>query len=186
MKRSLFIVLVWTLVGCETDPAQQQIEKFALAIASKDATTIVANHVLSSQQNDYCQSDEFERIVDQVRRGTTPQKCEKFSSSKPDEVSALDDEARLLFQIARMVCEDPNLDCVHYGQRVLTSQIPVDPLWGRVQGEPKILKVIREGDAPKAAAYIEFSAGSEKVVRALKIENINGKWLLMSGFPEGS
>ena len=186
MFRSLPFVFFVVLAACKADPVSNRVEQLALAIASKDKATLESSHVLGTKHNDYCRSDEFSRVLDEVKRGSTAEKCERFRSASVEEVSALQDEALLLFQIARMVCEHPDLTCQTYGTRVLTSQIEADPLWGNVQGQPQVRKVLREEGQGVAAAYVEFTTPSGPSVRALKLREVEGRWQLTDGFPLGA
>ncbi|MEZ4460410.1 MAG: hypothetical protein R3E66_11930 [bacterium] len=186
MFRSLPFAFFVILAACTPDPVANRAEELALAIAAKDKATLEASHVLGTRHNGYCDSDEFGRVLDEVKRGSSAEKCERFVRASPEEVAALQDEALLLFQIARMVCENPNLTCEAYGARVVASQIEEDPLWGNVQGPPMVRKVIRKDAEPVAAAYVEFTTASGPQVRALKFRQIEGRWLLTDGFPAGA
>lgn len=166
-----------------SDPLDLEVERVTLAIASADEATLLQRHELARPDNEYCRSDEFQRILKQIQAGQSEAVCGQFKAANPADVERLDDAARLLYQIARLSCENPQLNCQSYGAAVLKANLKADPLWGKAAGTPKILKVI--ADDHSAVAYVEFSTPNP-VVRNLKFERREEQWWLVGGYPEAN
>ncbi len=180
-------MLVFSACERSSDPLEQKVENVILAISAGESALFSDTHVLSTPDNEYCGSPEFARVLTKVGEGSAknPSVCKGFLEATEADVAALEDEARLLFQIARLHCEDPMLDCQKYGKRVLGSFLSADPLWRNVQGKPSVLKILRDEDGTHAAAYVEFVGEKGKEVRALKFVLGKTGWLLVDGFPKG-
>ena len=190
VNRSLAIIpLILVVSGCDSkaDPLDHRIEDVVLAISAAEASLLADVHTMATAENEYCRSPEFSRILVKVGEGSrkNPDVCNSFEAASAEEISRLEDEARLLFQIARLHCEDPTLDCQKYGKRVLLSRLSEDPIWGKAQGKPVVLKVLRDEDGIHAAAYIEFKSAQGQEVRALKFTLTKQGWMLSDGFPQG-
>jgi len=190
VNRSLAIIpLLLLFSGCDrkADPLEQRIEDVILAISAGETVLLTEAHTLATPDNEYCRSPEFARVLTKLGEGSAknPEACKNLMAASQDEIAKLEDEARLLFQIARLRCEDPTLDCQKYGKRVLISRLAEDPIWRKVQGKPSVLKVLRDEDGIHAAAYVEFTGAQGKEVRALKFTLGKNGWMLSDGFPQG-
>jgi len=148
------------------------------AVQYDDDERAFAGHVLSTDSSPYC-IDSFARVLSKVKENATDAGCEEARALTGEEIQGLDDEARLIAQMTRTVCEDPTIDCIGYSQRVFETMWSEKP--ELVSFELK--KVL--GDETQAAAYVDLETSEGIDHRTVKLIRVGQAWKIESGFFKG-
>ncbi len=174
-KRHAMMALFLAICGCDSaHPSRTTVTGVLDAWVYGDFGGIAKAHVAGTQSSEYC-SETFVGVLENERKKLTQDRCDAVSSIKADTAKSLPDEARLLVQIQRTLCEDKQTTCVSYASKLLRSQFEATPRPTRYE----VKKVM--GDESTAVVYVDLTTANGVQHRVIQLKPIDGKWRVTQG-----
>lgn len=173
--------------GCKDNgaehPAADRARDFLEAVQYGDFESAAAMHIDGTERGFYCASQAFDASADEARRAATDEECERLEQLGSGDFERFEPEARLLVQMVRFYCEEPDGDCRDYGRRVLESHLRAvehsegPTPWSFEEFELK--KVV--GDDDEAVAYLDLHGGADAqrpTHETLTLRRVDGQWVV--------
>lgn len=182
MRRHLLhLALLFALLGCErAHPGTATAQAFVDALKYGDRAGMLAAHIDSTPQSDWCRA-EFRGLIERAKAQTTAEDCQRVRALTATDLDAMRDELRLAVQVTGWVCEHPQDDCTSYARLVFEQALQADPL---VETPPKSVTIQRVlGDESTAVAYVDLVRADGEVEHlTLQLRNIGDGWRIAGGF----
>lgn len=188
---SFFLLLLAScavFTGCEskgsvpTDPikgseARQAAEAYLVAMQYGDEDAAFKVHVDATDAGTWCGSEQFEKILTRMRSGADEKECKRaqiLTDARPEE---LDDEAMMLLQAMRFVCENPEGTCKDYARvTFFSSCAQLEATRG------KLKNYIIQRESPDASGsevtlYVDLDYGTPPIKRAaIHLKKVGSGW----------
>jgi hypothetical protein len=186
---TLFVLSTcFALAGCEskgsvpTDPikgskARQAAEAYLMAMQYSDEDAAFKVHIDSTDDGTWCGSEQFSKILSRMREGADEKECRRariLTDARPEE---LDDEAMMLLQTMRFVCENPEGTCKDYARVTFFSRCEQ---LEKTRG--KLSNYIIQRESPDASGsevtlYVDLDYGKPPVKRAaIHMKKVGSSW----------
>lgn len=190
---AVVICCLLAAAGCERKaeepppdpPSVRALEAFLKATKYRDVEGAFEHHVESSRQGVYCQSKSFQRVLKRTRQRKTAADCRDVRALPHSKRSALKDDAELLVQILRFVCEHPDGGCVDYAREVFATHLPTTTFWKSLgDWEIRRVKHNKEENPGRATVYLDIRPrdGGEVQHRSIQLRRVDGRWLVGDQF----
>jgi len=189
MRRLLYtscvLLLVAGLAGCEASsshPAAGTVDAYLEAIQYGDADRLFSLNVESTDKGVYCSSSSFSTVLDRAREAAgAADQCARVRGLGADDLADMPDEARLLVQVVRVVCDDPNATCKDYARFVFDRTVTAQAAFGHLQ-RWDVRKII--GDQTRAAAYVDLQVEGHTIRhRTIRLRRLADGWVVTGGWP---
>ena len=174
-KRHALMALFVATFGCDSEhPSRATATGVLDAWVYGDFNGIANAHVAGTQASEYC-SQTFVGVLENERKKLTQERCDAIGAINAETATELPDEARLLVQIQRTLCEDKQATCVSYATKLLQSQFETTPRPTKYE----LKKVM--GDESTAVVYVDLTTTSGVEHRVIQMKPIDGKWRVTQG-----
>lgn len=159
-------------------PSQSVLERHLDAYKYQDEEGALKTHLQGTRQTPWCE-EAFERVLREVAKKRSAQGCAraKALSSDTESFEALDEEAQLMTQTLRFVCEqEGRADCMDYARAVYRSTLEGSSLWQSSFQDYTVEKMYEDGEVVTAYIEVHDQGGNPRRATA-KLQRVeDGSW----------